>query len=420
MNGASASPTPAHPMTVNGTTKNGTAMIDKPLDGVRVVDFGQFIAAPAATQILVDLGADVIKVEPVHGESARGIGPHGEAMVQNYNRGKRDIAIDLKDPRGQEIARRLIADSDIVVQNLRPGVMDSMGLGAEAMRAAHPHLVYATVSGFGLHGPSRNRAGLDIAAQAESGLMWVTGERDGEPQKVGAQIVDAATGYVCAQAILAAYIRRLRTGEGDTVEVSLLEVALHLQTPNWGAYLSTGVEPKRMGNGQPTVAPAADIMPTRDGSVVVSAYSEVHFSRLCRLLGRPELAEDPRFADNASRVRNKAALLAELHAAFRAMTSDEAMSMLTGNGVVAGRINTYPEALRSPDVEASGLFIEVSRPDGMPATALGTPWHLESVPKLPTAGAPDLGQHTAELLTELGYPGEAIDALAAEGVVVRR
>lgn len=392
-------------------------MIDKPLDGVRVVDFGQFIAAPAATQVLVDLGAEVIKVEPLHGESARGIGPHGDAMVQNYNRGKRSIALDLKSEQGREIARRLIAGADIVVQNLRPGVMDTLGLGAEEVRTAHPHIVYATVSGFGLHGPSRNRPGLDIAAQAESGLMWVTGESNREPQKVGAQIVDAATGYVCAQAILAAYIRRLRTGEGDTVEVSLLEVAIHLQTPNWGAYLATGTEPMRMGNGQPTVAPAADIMPTRDGSVVVSAYSEVHFRRLCRLLGRPELADDPRFADNAARVRNRPEMLAELHAAFATMTSDEAMTMLADNGVVAGRINTYPEALRSPDVEASGLFIEVSRPDGMPATALGTPWHLESVPKLPTAAAPDLGQHTAELLAELGYPADEVDALVADKVV---
>lgn len=392
-------------------------MIDKPLDRVRVVDFGQFIAAPAATQVLVDLGADVIKVEPVHGESARGIGPHGDAMVQNYNRGKRSIALDLKSDRGRDIARSLIAKADIVVQNLRPGVMDSLGLGAETVRAAHPHVVYASVSGFGLHGPSRNRPGLDIAAQAESGLMWMTGEGDREPQKVGAQIVDAATGYVCAQAILAAYVRRLRTGEGDTVEVSLLEVAIHLQTPNWGAYLSTGIEPKRMGNGQPTVAPAADIMPTRDGSVVVSAYSEVHFRRLCQLLGRPELADDPRFADNASRVRNRQEMLAELHAAFATMTSDEAMIMLAGNGVVAGRINTYPEALRSPDVEASGLFLEVSRPDGMPATVLGTPWHLESVPKLPTAAAPGLGQHTAELLAELGYSADEVDALVVDKVV---
>lgn len=392
-------------------------MIDKPLDGVRVVDFGQFIAAPAAAQVLVDLGADVVKIEPLHGESARGIGPHGEAMVHNYNRGKRAIALDLKDPRGQRIARELIARADIVVQNLRPGVMDSMGLGADRLRDEHPHLVYATVSGFGLHGPSRTRAGLDIAAQAESGLMWVTGQAGGEPQKIGAQIVDSATAYVCAQAILAAYIRRLRTGEGDTIEVSLLDVAIHLQAPNWGAYLATGVEPIRMGNGQPTVAPAADVMPTRDGNIVVSAYSEVHFRRLCGLLGRAELADDPRFVDNPARVRNRPALLAELRGAFATMSSAEAMDLLTTNGVVAGRINTYPEAMRSPDVEASGIFVEVARADGVKATALGTPWHLASIPKTSPAGAPGLGQHTGEILRELGHSDAAIDALAAERVV---
>ncbi|MCJ0906915.1 CaiB/BaiF CoA-transferase family protein [Rhodococcus sp. ARC_M6] len=392
-------------------------MTDQPLDGVRVIDFGQFIAAPAAAQVLVDLGADVIKVEPIHGEAARGIGPHGDAMLQTYNRNKRDIAVDLKDPRGQEIARQLIAGADIVLQNLRPGVMDSFGLGADDVRSRNPEIVYATVSGFGLHGPSKFRAGLDIAAQAESGLMWVTGESDGEPQKVGSQIVDAATAYVCAQAILGAYIRRLRTGEGDTVEVSLLEVAIHLQAPNWGAYLATGQEPKRRGNGQPTVAPAADIMPTTDGSLVLSAYSEIHFRRLCELLGRSELADDPRFANNKARVENRTAMLAELHSVFATMTSDEAMGLLTPNGVVAGKINTYAEAMRSPDVEASGIFIEVSQPDGVSVTTLGTPWHLASIPKPPTAGTPNLGQHTGELLLELGYAAETISALAADGVI---
>ncbi|WFR72248.1 CoA transferase [Prescottella defluvii] len=392
-------------------------MIDKPLDGVRVVDFGQFIAAPAAAQVLVDLGADVVKIEPLHGESARGIGPHGEAMVQNYNRGKRAIALDLKDPRGLSIARELIARADIVVQNLRPGVMDALGLGADRVRTEHPHLVYATVSGFGLHGPSRARAGLDIAAQAESGLMWVTGEAGGEPQKIGAQIVDSATAYVCAQAILAAYIRRLRSGEGDTIEVSLLDVAIHMQAPNWGAYLSTGVEPIRMGNGQPTVAPAADVMPTSDGNIVVSAYSEVHFRRLCGLLGRPELADDARFVDNPARVQNRPALLAELRSVFATMTSAEAMDLLSTNGVVAGRINTYPEAMCSPDVEASGIFVDVTQPDGVGATALGTPWHLASIPKTSSAGAPALGQHTTEILRELDYSRETIGALATDRVI---
>ena len=278
-------------------------------------------------------------------------------------------------------------------------------------------MVYATVSGFGLHGPSKYRPGLDIAAQAESGMMWVTGETDSEPQKVGAQIVDAASGYVCAQAILAAYVRRLRTGAGDTVEVSLLEVAIHLQGTNWGQYLITGEEPVRKGNGQPSIAPAADVMTTKDGSLVLSAYSDVHFTRLCRLIGRPDVAEDPRFANNTLRVANRKAMLVELRSAFSTMTSDEAMELLTTNGVVAGKINTYPEAIRSADVEASGLFLEVSGVDGVPNTALGSPWHLGSMPKISTDGDPDLGQHTAELLAELGYPAATVDALVADKVV---
>ncbi|MFC9552875.1 CaiB/BaiF CoA transferase family protein [Rhodococcus sp. NPDC056960] len=389
----------------------------RPLDGVRVVDFGQFIAAPAATQILVDLGADVIKVEPVHGESSRLIGVYGEAILRNYNRNKRCIALDLKDERGQKIAHELIAEADIVVQNLRPGVMESFGLGADRVRTAHPGIIYATVSGFGLQGPSRNRAGLDIAAQAESGIMWVTGEADGEPQRVGFPVVDAAAAHVFAQAILGAYVRRLRTGDGDTVETSLLEVAVHLQGPNWGEYLLTGNEPIRKGNGQPTVAPAADVMPTRDGAIVVSAYSVVHFDRLCTLLDRPDLTSDPRFVTNESRVAHRPALLTELRAEFAKLTSDDAMELLTPNGVVAGRISSYGEVRKNPDVEAAGIFIDVTDPDGVERTTLGSPWHLASIPEFSTVGAPELGQHTTEVLTELGYPACAIDDLAAAGVV---
>ncbi|MFW2242896.1 CaiB/BaiF CoA transferase family protein [Rhodococcus opacus] len=355
-----------------------------PLDGVRVVDFGQFIAAPAATQVLADLGADVIKVEPIHGESSRSIGIYGDAILRNYNRNKRCIALDLKDVRGQQVARELIAGADIVVQT------------------------------------SKYRAGLDIAAQAESGIMWVTGEADREPQRVGFPVVDAAAAHVFAQAILGAYIRRLRTGDGDTVETSLLEVAVHLQGPNWGEYLLTGNDPVRKGNGQATVAPAADVMPTRDGAIVVSAYSVVHFDRLCNLLGHPELASDPRFETNESRVRNRPALLEELRSEFAKMTSDEAMTLLTPNGVVAGRISSYREVHKNPDVEAAGIFIDVTDPTGVEHTTLGSPWHLHSIPRFSTTGAPALGQHTVELLTELGYTAAAIDDLATTGVVCSR
>ncbi|MFB6960545.1 CaiB/BaiF CoA transferase family protein [Streptomyces sp. NPDC056309] len=389
----------------------------KPLEGVRVIDFGQFIAAPAAAQLLGDMGADVIKIEPVNGEAARVIGVPGQAMLNAYSRNKRGVALDLKHSRGRRIARELIADADIVIQNLRPGVMESFGLGPRTVRAERPEIVYATVSGFGLHGPSRLRAGLDIAAQAESGIMWVTGEPDREPQKVGFQVVDSTTAYVCAQAVLGAYVRRLRTGQGDEVEVSLLEVALHLQAPNWGTYLLTGKEPIRTGNGQPALAPAADVMPTRDGALVVSAYSDAHFARLCLLLGRPELAKDERFATNGARVRNRPAMLAELRTEFAAMTTDKAMGLLASNGVVAGRINSYGQAMASPDVEASGIFINVTDAAGQESTTLGSPWHLGSVPELPGSGAPALGQHTAEVLTELGYGPAAIHELEQTGII---
>lgn len=388
-----------------------------PLDGVRVVDFGQFIAAPAATQVLVDLGADVIKVEPVTGEAARVIGVYGEAILRTYNRGKRDIALDLKDPRGREVAERLIAGADIVVQNLRPGVMESFGLDAASVRARHPEIVYATVSGFGLHGPSRNRPGLDIAAQAESGIMWVTGEADGEPQRVGFPVVDAAAAHVFAQAILGAYVRRLRFGLGDEVEVSLLEVAVHLQGPNWGEFLLTGQPPVRSGNGQPTVAPAADVMPTLDGSIVVSAYSVPHFAKLCRLVGRDDLPTDDRFATNEARVANRTALLVELRRAFAPMTTSDAMDLLTRNGVVAGRISSYDEVAKNPDVEATALFIEAEESDGSHHTTLGSPWHLGSVPADDRRAAPGLGEHTSQVLLDLGYTAAEIDALAAAYII---
>ncbi|ALE05684.1 carnitine dehydratase [Arthrobacter sp. ERGS1:01] len=390
--------------------------MNSPLQGVRVVDFGQFIAAPAATQLLADLGADVIKVEAKTGDSARSIGVHGQAMVNAFNRGKRSIALDLKSPEGLRVAVELVGRADIVIQNLRPGVMESFGLGGGDVVAKHPHIVYASITAWGSTGPSRLRPGLDITAQAESGIMHMTGDPKGEPQKVGCQIIDAATAYAAATAVLGAYVNRLRTGRGEVIETSLLEVATHVQAPMLGAYFATGVEPKRLGNGQPTVAPAADVMTTSDGAFIVSAYSEPHFARLCELIGRRDMVQDNRFSSNAARVRNKAALLAELRQEFGKFTTDEALALLTSNGVVAGRISTYGDIAANEDVKASGILIKTTGPLGEIET-VGAPWQFANAGPRNTSGAPALGEHTEQVLLELGFSVEEIVALATTGAV---
>ncbi|TQM36781.1 CaiB/BaiF CoA transferase family protein [Pseudonocardia cypriaca] len=388
--------------------------MERPLTGVRVVDFGQFIAAPAAGAALADMGADVIKVEPPRGDSARQIGVYGQAMIRTYNGGKRSLAVDLRTAEGRAVAGRLVRDADIVLQNLRTGVMEAFGLGPADVRAINPGVVYGSVSGFGRHGPSRNRPGFDIAAQAESGLMSVTGEAGRDPQRVGVPVVDAAAGHVLAEAVLGAYIGRLRFGTGRDVEVSLLDVAIHLQGTTWGEYFLTGRVPERKGNGQPTVAPAADVVPTADGAIVLSAYTPAHFSKLCALVGRPELAVDPRFATNPDRVAHRAELLAELAPAFRELPSEKALELLVGNGIVAGAINTYEQVAAHPDVRASGTFVEVVD-DGEPYTVVRSPWRSGEEPA--RTPAPRVGQHTREILAQLGYPAAEVGDLVRRGIV---
>jgi crotonobetainyl-CoA:carnitine CoA-transferase CaiB-like acyl-CoA transferase len=283
------------------------------------------------------------------------------------------------------------------------------------VRAVNPGVIYGSVSGFGRHGPSRDRPGFDIAAQAESGLMSVTGEAGRDPQRVGVPVVDAAAGHVLAEAVLGAYVGRLRFGTGRDVEVSLLDVAIHLQSTTWGEYFLTGQVPERRGNGQPTVAPAADVVPTADGAIVLSAYTPTHFSRLCALVGRPELADDPRFTTNPDRVAHRAELLAELAPVFRRLSSGDALDMLVRNGIVAGAINSYEQVAQHPDVRASGTFVEVVD-DGTPYTVVRAPWRTGGDAPSPVP-APRVGQHTLEIMTELGYPATEIEDLVRRGIV---
>ena len=383
------------------------------LSGVRVAEFGQYIAAPAAGAQLAALGADVVKVEPLEGEVCRHLGVFGAGIFNAHNAGKRSLALNLRSTGGVDAARRLIAASDVVVQNLRPGGMTALGLGHERMRAENPRLIYASVTGYGPRGPSNSRPGLDIAAQAESGLMWIVGEKGGEPLRVTAPVVDGATGHVLTQAILAALFHRERTGDGAHVEVSLLDVAIHLQATMFQEYQASGTPPERTGNGMAVNAPAADLIRTRDGYLVLSAYTPTAWKALCTVIGRPELTSDPRFVDTTARVRHRPELLAILDDVFGGRDTEEAVRWLTEAGLVAGSVRDYPKVLAAEDVVASGII--GNRPDG--SFTIFPPYQFGGERPGTLAPIPAAGAHTREVLGELAFAAEDIDHLLHEGAV---
>jgi crotonobetainyl-CoA:carnitine CoA-transferase CaiB-like acyl-CoA transferase len=382
-----------------------------PLAGVRVIDLGQYIAGPGAAMTLAELGARVVKIEPVDGDQARHIGRYGESMVRACNRGKRSIALNLKSEAGRDAALRLIARADVVVQNLRPGAADKLGLGARAVRERFPRIVYLSITGFGSQGPSRDRPGYDIAAQAESGLMSVTGEPGRPPQKVGVPIIDAAAAQAGAQAVLAALYGRERSGVGATIETSLLEVALHLQASTWADYLGGAPEPTRIGDGQPHNAPAAEVVATRDGHIVLSAYAQEHWRRLCHVLGRDELADDSRFCTNEQRVAHRDALRAVLRECLSDRSSEDCVALLSQHHIVAGAVRSYGQVLQSPDLAASGQMVEATGPGGVHYRVLGLPYRIDGRPRAALPAAPACGADSDALLAEAGFGAEEIAAL---------
>lgn len=349
-----------------------------PLEGVRIVEIGQLIAVPSAGQQLLEYGADVLKVEPLTGEQARNVpAAYGTAIVQSFNRDKTSVPLDLRSPDGAERLRSLIRDADAVIHNMRPGALDALGFSFADMQAIRPDIISVSVSGFGPHGPSARRAGLDIAAQAESGLMSVTGEADGEPQRVGSPIIDHATGYIVTQTVLAALIRRDRFGYGTQVRVPLLEVAVNLQSSNWVEQQVTGAPFTRTGNGQPSAAPAADHVRAADGSFVVSGYNPTAWKVLCELIDRPDMVDDPRFVDNPARVANRTALVGILDEHFQQMTTAQAVRRLTEAGIVAAEVRTYEDVHEAEDIVANSVFIHAQRENGSSFRVPAAPHHSQ-------------------------------------------
>jgi crotonobetainyl-CoA:carnitine CoA-transferase CaiB-like acyl-CoA transferase len=393
-----------------------------PLAGIRVLDLSRVLAGPYCTQALADAGADVIKVEqPGKGDDTRGWGPpfvDGESCYfLAVNRGKRSLTLDLKHPRGREILRALVEGSDVLVENFRPGALDAMGFSCEACHALNPRLVYASVSGYGAGGPWGGRPGYDVIVQGESGLMSVTGEPGGPPLRAGASVVDVMAGMNVAQGILLALLRRQQTGQGGRVEVALLDGALSLLAYHNTAWLLAGQEPRAWGNRHPNLAPYGTYV-AADGVVVMGVGNEPAWRGFCAAAGRPELASDPRFATNALRVANGAALDEELAPLFLSRTADDWLSRLEAAGIPCGRVRTVSQALESEQVRARGLLLDVEHPRLGRRPFVGSPVVLDGAPRGSLRPPPLLGQHTDEVLAErLGLDAAAIQALRDQGVV---
>ncbi|MFD0668328.1 CaiB/BaiF CoA transferase family protein [Ramlibacter sp. MAHUQ-53] len=389
------------------------------LDGLRVLDLSRVMAGPFAAQILSDLGADVIKVErPVTGDDTRQWAPptmvpapaepaEESAYFWTCNRGKRSVVADLADPQGQALVRRLAAQADVLVENYKVDALARYGLDYEGLRAINPRLVYCSITGFGQTGPYRERPGYDTIAQALGGLMSITGNADGEagggPRKVGVSVVDQMTALYSVIGILAALRERDASGQGQHLDMSLLDVQVATLSNIATNYLATGKVPRRLGNRLATVFPS-DSYRCRDGEVMLIVGNDEQFRRFCEAMDLAALPVDPRFARNGDRLAHQEALDPLLRAAFARRSVAECQALLDRAGVPAAPINSIDQVFADPHVQARGLVREVPRADGTLARVLANPIRLSRSPVLDGRLPPRLGEHTAQAQTQAGWP----------------
>ena len=376
-----------------------------PLAGVRVLDLSRVLAGPYATMVLGDLGADVIKVEhPERGDDTRHWGPpfagEGEARESAYflavNRNKRSIGVDLKDPEGLERVKKLAAGADVVIENWRRGALEKLGLGYEALRATNPGLVYCSITGFG-PGPDEERPGYDFLVQARGGVMGITGQPGGEPTKVGVAISDIVCGLFASNAILAALHRRDATGEGSRIEVPLFESTLGWLANRGQEYLVSGEDKGLIGNAHPSIVPY-QTFDASDKPLVVAVGNNSQFAGLCKALGRPELAEDERFATNPDRVANRETLVSELQEEIGKRPADEWAEEIRAAGVPSGPVNTLADVFADDHVRGSGILQDIVHASAGPLKMLASPILIDTE-RLPIRRPPPtLGQHTNEPL----------------------
>jgi len=384
------------------------------LAGIRILDLTRILAGPACTQLLGDYGADVIKVErPGAGDDTRTWGPPflegadgnplpESAYYLSVNRNKRSLAADIAAEEGADLVRRLAKRSDVLIENFKPGGLRKYGLDWESLRKINPRLVYCSITGFGQAGPNSSKPGYDLAAQGYGGIMSVTGDPDGEPMKVGVAVADVVCGLYAATAVLAALRHRDRTGEGQHIDIGLADTQIAWLVNVGQNYLVSGKEPARHGNQHPNIVPY-QVFEAADGHVIVAAGNDPQYRRLCGIIGAPELGADPRFAENASRVRNRAELIPLLAEAIRAFAKADLVARMEREGVPGGPINTVPEALASDQVAAREMRVSVPYPEakGGSIEVLGNPVKFGATPVSYRRAPPSCGEHTDEVRSEL-------------------
>ena len=397
--------------------------INKALEGVRVLDFTQIGAGPLAGMQMGDMGAEVIKVEAPTGDIGRKLGPpwqNGESVVSMcFNRNKRSLIVDLKKPEGAILIKELAANSHVVLESFRPGVMDRLGIGYDALREVNPKIVFASVSAYGQTGPWRDKPGVDGIVQAVSGLMSNIGDENSPPMKVLVPAVDMVTGFLTASTVMAALRVVERIGLGQHLDMSLYNSAVMFQQSAIASYLSSGEKPIRIGTAAPYSAPN-EAYPTKDGWIMIAAYHDDRWPALCKLLNKPELATHPDFASIPLRVANRKKLMSELTVLLSSRTSAQWQELMEAQDIICGPIADYDMVMESPQLKHNGLIVDTSNSVAgnvrMPGLAVGD----RNAQSRVRYGPPALGEHSREVLSEYGLSKEYIDALLVAGVIAQR
>jgi len=397
--------------------------VTAPLSDIRVCDLTQNLAGPYCSQILADLGATVIKIEPPGGDMARAWGPpfwgSGSALFLSVNRGKRSIVLDLKTEAGMDVLRRIARESDVFMQASRRGVAQRLGFDYDAIRAVRPNVVYASVSAFGTEGPRKNEPGYDPLIQAYTGLMSTTGHPGMPPTRVGGAVVDYGTGMWTALAVLAALRKRDQTGEGSEVDTALLDTSLGWISYHLTGYMATGQVPGPMGSGVPAIAPY-EAFPTSDGHVMISAGNDALFARLCSALGIEELVADPRFLTNPLRSSNHDELIPLIEEHTKVLTTAQLLELGTTYSVPCSAIHDVAQVVADPQVEASAMFVAAPNAEVDDYRDLSLPLRMDGERPRDQKPPPRQGEHTKQVLAELGFGEDEIRALIDSGAAEAR